>query len=366
MTSKVLALGIVKAVGILLASSLILFFLYQISTVIIYCIIAIVISLLLIPLVSFLKTKLKFKNTLAVITALLITFLIISGFVLLFVPLLLAQGQNLSLLDVSSLERNYHLLLQNLTTFLNTYNINIEQVIHSSKLSSFSTFEFIPNFLNSFLNTIGNFSMGFASVLFITFFILKENEFFYAGFESLLPESQKDKIINSIREINHLLSRYLLGLLLQLTIIMILYLVVFLIFGVENAIIIALLCAIFNIVPYVGPLIASVVASLLIMTNGIGSGADFASETLPTAIYVLIGMSLVQVIDNNFSSPLIFSKSTNSHPLEIFLVILIAGILFGIIGMIIAVPVYTSLKVIGKEFFPNNKFIKALTKNLLT
>ena len=366
MTSKVLAFGIVKAVGILLASSLILFFLYQISTVIIYCIIAIVISLLLIPLVSFLKTKLKFKNTLAVITALLITFLIISGFVLLFVPLLLAQGQNLSLLDVSSLERNYHLLLQNLTTFLNTYNINIEQVIHSSKLSSFSTFEFIPNFLNSFLNTIGNFSMGFASVLFITFFILKENEFFYAGFESLLPESQKDKIINSIREINHLLSRYLLGLLLQLTIIMILYLVVFLIFGVENAIIIALLCSIFNIVPYVGPLIASVVASLLIMTSGIGSGADFASETLPTAIYVLIGMSLVQVIDNNFSSPLIFSKSTNSHPLEIFLVILIAGILFGIIGMIIAVPVYTSLKVIGKEFFPNNKFIKALTKNLLT
>jgi predicted PurR-regulated permease PerM len=75
-------------------------------------------------------------------------------------------------------------------------------------------------------------------------------------------------------------------------------------------------------------------------------------------------MSLVQVIDNNFSSPLIFSKSTNSHPLEIFLIILMAGILFGITGMIIAVPFYTSLKVIGKEFFPENKVIKALTKNL--
>jgi predicted PurR-regulated permease PerM len=145
---------------------------------------------------------------------------------------------------------------------------------------------------------------------------------------------------------------------------MILYLVVFLIFGVENAIIIALLCAIFNIVPYVGPLIASVVAGLLVMTSGIGAGADFVNETLPTAIYVLIGMSLVQVIDNNFSSPLIFSKSTNSHPLEIFLIILMAGILFGITGMIIAVPFYTSLKVIGKEFFPENKVIKALTKNL--
>jgi predicted PurR-regulated permease PerM len=363
MTSKTLALGIVKAVGILLASSLLLFFFYQIATIIIYCIIAIVISLILHPLVNFLKGRFKFINTFAVITSLFITFLIISGFVLLFVPLLLAQGENLSLLDVSSLEQNYHIMIHNITVFLDSYNINSKQLIQSSKLTSFSTFEFIPNFINSIFNTIGNFSMGFASVLFITFFILKESDMFYANFKTLLPENQKEKVINSIYEINRLLSRYFIGLLLQLSIIMILYLVVFLIFGVENSIIIALLCAIFNIVPYVGPLIASVVAGLLIMTSGIGSGADFTTETLPTAIYVLIGMSVVQVIDNNFSSPLIFSKSTNSHPLEIFLVILIAGVLFGITGMIIAVPFYTSLKVIGKEFFPENKFIKALTKN---
>ena len=364
MTSKELSIGIVRAVAILVASCLVLFFLYQITTVILYCIIAIVISLLLNPLVNFLKQRFKFRNTLAVISSLLIAFLIISGFVLLFVPLLLAQGENLSLLDVSSLEKNYHLLLENITVFLDSYNINTKQLIQSSKLSSFATFEFIPNFLNSFLSTLGSFSMGFASVLFITFFLLKEKDVLYLKFKRLLPENQKEKVLNSIQDINHLLSRYFLGLLLQLTIIMLLYLIIFIIFGVENAIIIALLCAIFNIVPYVGPLIASIVAGLLIMTSGIGSGADFATETLPTAIYVLIGMSLVQVIDNNFSSPLIFSKSTNSHPLEIFLVILIAGILSGITGMIIAVPFYTSLKVIGKEFLPNNKIIKALTKNL--
>ena len=364
MTSKELSIGIVRAVAILVASCLVLFFLYQITTVILYCIIAIVISLLLNPLVNFLKQRFKFRNTLAVISSLLIAFLIISGFVLLFVPLLLAQGENLSLLDVSSLEKNYHLLLENITVFLDSYNINTKQLIQSSKLSSFATFEFIPNFLNSFLSTLGSFSMGFASVLFITFFLLKEKDVLYLKFKRLLPENQKEKVLNSIQDINHLLSRYFLGLLLQLTIIMLLYLIIFIIFGVENAIIIALLCAIFNIVPYVGPLIASIVAGLLIMTSGIGSGADFATETLPTAIYVLIGMSLVQVIDNNFSSPLIFSKSTNSHPLEIFLVILIAGILFGISGMIIAVPFYTSLKVIGKEFFPENRIIKALTKNL--
>lgn len=364
MTSKEISYGIVKAVGILVATSIAIFFLYKISTVIIYCILAIVISLLLNPLVLFLRRKLKFNNTLAVITSLLVALLLISGFILLFVPLLLDQGKNLSLVDITALEKNYHVLLQNITLFLDTYNIDSKQVLESSKLSSFSTFEFIPNFINSFLNTLGNFSVGFASVLFITFFILKERDVIYIKFEKLLPADQKDKIVNSVKKINHMLSRYFLGLVLQLVIIMILYLIVFLIFGIDNALIIALLCAVFNIVPYVGPLIATVVACLLVMTSGIGAGADFANETLPTTLFVFIGMSLVQVIDNNISSPLIFSKSTNSHPLEIFLVILMAGILFGITGMIIAVPFYTSLKVMGKEFFPENTIIKAFTKNL--
>lgn len=364
MTSKEISYGIVKAVGILVATSIAIFFLYKISTVIIYCILAIVISLLLNPLVLFLRRKLKFNNTLAVITSLLVALLLISGFILLFVPLLLDQSKNLSLVDITALEKNYHVLLQNITLFLDTYNIDSKQVLESSKLSTFSTFEFIPNFINSFLNTLGNFSVGFASVLFITFFILKERDVIYIKFEKLLPADQKDKIVNSVKKINHMLSRYFLGLVLQLVIIMILYLIVFLIFGIDNALIIALLCAVFNIVPYVGPLIATVVACLLVMTSGIGAGADFANETLPTTLFVFIGMSLVQVIDNNISSPLIFSKSTNSHPLEIFLVILMAGILFGITGMIIAVPFYTSLKVMGKEFFPENTIIKAFTKNL--
>jgi predicted PurR-regulated permease PerM len=151
-------------------------------------------------------------------------------------------------------------------------------------------------------------------------------------------------------------------LLLQLTIIFILYLIVLLIFGVENAIVIAFLCGLLNVIPYIGPFIASILAGILTMLSNIGN--DFQDVILPTTIYVSIGFFIVQLIDNNISSPIIFSKSVNSHPLEIFLVILIIGTLFGITGMIIAVPLYTTLKVIGKEFFPENKVIKILTKNL--
>ena len=364
MTSKELSVGIVRAVGIIAAISLLLFFLYKISTVIVYGILSVIFTLLLYPFVLFLRRKLKFRNTLAVVTTLILVILLISGIVLLFVPLIISQGENLSLLDIKSLENNYNRLVNDVTIYLSSHNIDLQQIAKNSNLTSFSNFEFIPNFLNNIVSTIGNIGMGLASVLFISFFLLKERISFATSFKNMLPEEQKEKVLNSIDKINEMLSKYFLGLLLQLFIILVLYFIVFLIFGVDNALIIALLCAIFNIVPYVGPIIATFVAGILIMISSIGTGADFASETLPTTIYVLIGMFAVQLIDNNISSPLIFSKSTNSHPLEIFLVILIAGILFGITGMIIAVPFYTSLKVIGKEFLPENKIIKALTKNL--
>jgi len=204
--------------------------------------------------------------------------------------------------------------------------------------------------------------MGLVTVFFISFFFLKDKVQFIIGMKKILPDEHEEKILNSIEKTRLLLTRYFIGLLTQLTVVFLLYLVVLLIFGVENAIVIAFLCGLLNIIPYIGPFIASILAGILTMLSNIGS--DFQSVILPTTIYVTIGFFIVQLIDNNVSSPIIFSKSVNSHPLEIFLVILIIGTLFGITGMIIAIPLYTTLKVIGKEFFPENKIIKVLTKNI--
>jgi len=159
-----------------------------------------------------------------------------------------------------------------------------------------------------------------------------------------------------------LLSRYFIGLLLQLFIVFFLYLIVLGVFGIQNALIIAFLCAVLNIIPYIGPLIASILAAILTMLNNLG--ADFQTEVLPTTLYVLLGFWIVQIIDNNVSQPIIFSKSVSSHPLEIFLVILVAGFFSGILGMVIAVPLYTILKVVAKEFFPENSLVQLLTKNI--
>lgn len=362
MTSKTIAAGILKAIGVLAAIGILLYFLYQIQTVIIYLVIAIILSMIANPIVEFLKRRLKFSNTLAVVTTLLLFILMLFGLISLFVPLITSQGNNLSLLDTKAIETRLISLYGQLDRYLFSHNIDMDKLIKESDLASKLKFNYFTDFFNSVIGTISSFGIGLVTVFFISFFFLKDKIQFIIGIKKILPDQNEDKILNSIEKTRHLLTRYFIGLLVQLTIICILYLIVLIIFGVENAFVIAFLCAILNIIPYIGPFIGSILAGILTMLSNINS--DFQTVTLPTTIYVTIGFFIVQLIDNNVSSPIIFSKSVNSHPLEIFLVILIIGILFGISGMIVAIPLYTTLKVIGKEFFPDNKIIKVLTKNL--
>lgn len=362
MNAKELSNGLLRTIFILLGISLLCYLIYALFSLVIYIVIAIILALMANPIVKFLKQRLKFKNTLAVITTLVLFLLLITGFVLLFVPLIIKQGENLSLLDIRSLETNYKRLMETITQFLSSRNIDLQSILNPVEYASSFNFNFVSKIFNNILGILGNLGMGLFSVLFISFFFLKEKHTIFNGFKSILPDNQEEKVLISIQKIRDLLTRYFLGLLLQLFIILVLYLIVFLIFGVENAFIIALLCAILNIIPYIGPLLGMIVASVLIMLSGLQ--ADFVTETLPKTVYVIIGLVIVQLIDNNVNQPLIFSKSTKSHPLEIFLVILAAGILLGITGMIIAIPLYTCLKVIGKEFLPENRIIKALTKKI--
>ena len=361
-TSKIIANGILRAIGILVFTALSLYFLYLIQSVLIYLVVALILTLIGNPILDFFKKRLKFKHTLATIATVSIFIMLIAGFILMFIPLITSQGENLSLLKSAEIERNITQLKTQTFTFLENHNIDTSRMMKEANLASKINLNFIPNFLNSILGTISSFGIGLASVLFITFFFLKDRLMFIIGAKKIIPDTHEEKILNSAHKINHLLSRYFIGLLLQLFIVFILYIIVLFIFDIPNLFIIAFLCAVLNIVPYIGPLIASILAAILTMLSNLGS--DFQTVILPTTIYVLIGFWIVQIIDNNLSQPLIFSKSVSSHPLEIFLVILIAGFLSGILGMIIAVPLYTILKVIGKEFFPENKVIQLFTKNI--
>lgn len=361
-TSKTIANGILRAIAFISLTCISLYFIFKIQKVLVYLSIAIIFSMIANPVVNFFKNRLKFPNTIAVVATLMIFLFLVFQLIMLFVPLVKTQSDSLSLLDTVSIENNFLELYNQLNSYATKHNLDITKLVKESDITSKLNFNFFTDFFNSIIGTIGSFGIGLVTVLFISFFFLKEKNNFIDGLKKIIPNQHEDQILNSIEKIRLLLTRYFIGLLIQLTIICILYLIVLLIFGVKNAFVIAFLCSLLNIIPYVGPLIGAVLAAMLTMLSNLGS--DFQTIILPTTIYVFIGFIMVHLFDSNFASPVIFSKSINSHPLEIFLVILIAGILFGISAMIIAIPLYTILKVIGKEFFPNNKIILLLAKKI--
>ncbi len=362
MNSKIISNGILRALAIIAAVFVLFYFLYEIQSVLVYIAIAAVISLIGRPIVRFLKSKLKFKNTLAVITTMVVLIALLIGLVRMFIPLVVEQGHNLSLLNIEQLQGNIENLYYQFTEYFSISTTDVEQSLKESKLLSKLDYSIIPDFLNSVVSGFGSFSIGLFSVLFITFFFLKDSRLFEQGILILVPDSKEAESKKSFNKIKDLLSRYFVGLIFQILILFVIYTIVLLVFGIKNAVVIAFLCALLNLIPYVGPLVGGVLMLTLTMSSNLG--ASFSEVILPKTIYVMIGFAVGQLIDNFFSQPFIFSKSVKSHPLEIFLVIIIAGIIFGVLGMIVAIPTYTAIKVILKAFLSDNKIVKELTKNL--
>lgn len=362
MDSKIISKGILRALGIILGIVVILFFLYKIQSVIVYITIAVVVSLIGRPLVIFMRRRLKFNNTIAVIVTMVLLLALLLGLVRLFIPLIMEQGRNLSLLNIEELRINMENLYYQISDYFALSNIDVQQSLKESNLLSKIDYSVIPDFLNSFVSGLGSFSIALFSILFISFFFLKDSKLFEDSIMTLVPDSKEIRSRQSFGKIKDLLSRYFVGLIFQILILFVIYTIVLLIFGINNAIVIAFLCALLNLIPYIGPMVSAVLMIILTMTSNLD--ANFSEVILPNTIYVMIGFVIAQLVDNFFSQPFIFSKSVKSHPLEIFLVIIIAGILFGVIGMIVAVPSYTAIKVILKEFLSDYKIVKKLTKNL--
>jgi len=360
MNSKTIANGILRAIGIILGILLFGYFLYMVQSVIVYIVIAGILSLIARPIILLLRSKLKFPNTIAVIFTMVLMLSLLAGLFVMFIPLVAEQSKSLSLLEVDKLQENVQQIFNQTTAYFSSKGIDILGELKD--VDFVSQFKAIPNLLNSVLAAVGSLSVGLFSVLFISFFFMKDSQLLKKGFMAIIPNGTEGRFSKSLEIINDLLSRYFIGLIFQITILFVLYTIILFVFGIHNAIVIAFLCALLNLIPYVGPMIGAVIMFVLSMISNIG--LDFQTEILSTSLWIMFWYLIAQLIDNFASQPLIFSKTTKSHPLEIFLIIIIGGLLFGVVGMITAIPLYTALKVILKEFLSENKIVKSITKDI--
>jgi predicted PurR-regulated permease PerM len=360
--SKSITLGILRATGIMIGIILLLYFLYEIQSVLVYIAIAAVISLVGRPVVIFLRQRLKIPNQLSVVLVLILVLSIFAGIILVFVPIVIEQSQYLSRIDMDAFRSDLNELNNQVNNYLGVEEINLIEGLKQSEFIRNFDISAVPTLLNNVFSILGATLIAIFSILFISFFLLKDSKLMLNSILVFANRGDEQKFQRVFNKIKILLSRYFVGLTLQITVLFVLYAILLSVFEINNPIAIAFICAFLNLVPYLGPLFAGVLMALFVISSNLG--ADFQLIILPKLGYIMLGYAICQLIDNMISQPMIFGASVKSHPLEIFLIILIAGIIFGITGMVVAVPFYTALKVIAKESLSEYKIVKRLTRDL--
>ncbi len=352
--SNEIAKGILKALAVILLAVILIWFILKIYPVIIYLILSGMIVLLGSPVKRFFMERLRFGNLAASLSVLLFVGMILLVIAGLFIPLLIQQGENLSVLNSDGFQRKISESLQALNVYLRSKNIELSDQFSLIQLFKHVNLTVIPQILGSVIGILGNLAVGIFSVLFIAFFLLKDSAKIKTFVQNRFPAGEKQRYQKVFDKIKHLLTNYLAGLMLQIFILFVIYNVSLHLIGIANATIIAFLAALLNLIPYVGPLIGLVLMITLSITSQLHENTltiDFSKIK-----YILLMYTIAQGIDNFFTQPFIYSRSVKSHPLEIFLVIIIAGYLLGIWGMLIAVPTYTILKILFKEFYTEFKY----------
>ncbi len=362
---------------------------WRFSNIFVYIILAFVISMVGTPLVDLLQKihikKFHLPRWLCSLLTLFFIWTLIFSFFRIFVPLLGNELQYFKNVEVETVVASLDEPLAKLEDFAERFNLlgdetltvegdetlTVEgdetQIVKGWATEAFTSVisvEKITNVFSGLVGTIASIYIAFVAISCISFFFMKEAKLFENAVVAFFPEDKVENASNAISTISRLLKRYFIGVSLQITGIIILNTAGLSIVGLEfnHAITIALFSGILNVVPYVGPLIALGLG--LIIGTAVSIPMDFSTELLPLLIFIVIAMEFTQVIDNVVFQPLIFGTSVKAHPLEIFIVILSAGTLAGVVGMIVAIPSYTVLRVIGKEFFSQIKFVRKLTEKM--
>jgi predicted PurR-regulated permease PerM len=361
---------ILRILGGILIGLLVIYLVWRFSAIVTYLVIAIVLSLMGRPMVKRFNAmrigRFHIPNGLSAFLALLVIILIVLGFVSIFVPLIASQASLVGNIDFDMLGSAMQKPISDIEIFLRQYNIlsrdeNLRQIF-AQQIDSILSFASFSQALTSIIGFTGSLFIASFSILFLTFFFMKDSYLLDELVENLTPVNYHNEVHSVLTQSKRLLSRYFIGLLIELTTMMTLLSVGLSIFGVENALLIGFFGGLMNVIPYLGPIIGTAVAVMLTIFTALSTG--MTSDLLTLIIIVVSVFAVSNLIDNVVLQPLIYSNSVKAHPVEIFLVILIAGSIAGIAGMILAIPTYTVLRVIAKEFLSQVKVVQQLTKNI--
>ncbi len=361
LATYVIGLGVLTIVGVTC---------WYFREVILYILLAVVVSLLGQPLVGLLgKIHIKGKSAPKWVLAILSIVIILCAILLLFTQFFpFVKG----ILKDASLFSGMKMPKDSLVDSVNTWVIGIipgcpQDFDAFSRLTSYlnrlmGNIDF-STIVGSVASAIATLGIGIFSVSFISFFFVKDEQLFSKIVKALTPDRLEESVTHAINDIQRLLSRYFVGLVIEMAGIAVidtlgLWLIARIGFG--YAVGIGIIAGILNIIPYVGPLIGEGLGVILCVVLKTGAGVGLDVNIWVFALIVLAVMLFAQLIDNFVLQPVIYSSSIQATPLEIFIVILMGGHIGGALGMLAAIPTYTVIRVIAGRFFYDKKPVRML------
>jgi predicted PurR-regulated permease PerM len=344
------------------------------KNVLIYIIIAFVVSLIGYPVMARLrKIKIKGKSAPDWLLALL-TIVVIIFFLLLLVTQIIPLVSNIvrdvsamngsTYFDSNPIEKLNDWLIATFPSLNADFDVT---TLLMDKLKELVNFSSVSGLVGSVASVVSSAFVGLFAVVFISFFFIKDDTLFEKIISAFVPDRHEATLNKTLNDIKQLLSRYFVGLLIEmLGVALVDFLGLWLIarLPVSYALGIAFIAGLLNIIPYVGPLMGEAIGVVIGLVLKFGTGAGLDVNIWIFALIILAIMVTAQLIDNFIYQPVIYSTSIKAHPLEIFIVLLMAGHIGGTVGMLVAIPAYTVVRVIAIRFFYRYKAIQRLIPDL--
>ena len=356
-----------------IAAAILLFCWYFRSTLI-YVVLSFVLSLICRPLIKGMRRlTVKGKSAPDWLLAVVSIFIVLGGLILVITQIIPVV---VNIIRDASLFSDMHLPEGNLIENINGWIVSLIPGLTPdfdavgpilNYLKGLTADFSITGVLGSVVSVVADVGVGLFAVVFISFFFVKDEGLFARIVTALTPDRIEASVADAIADIEHLLSRYFVGLIIEMAAVALvdflgLWAVARIGFG--YALGIGFIAGLLNIIPYVGPLIGEVLGVLLCVVLKYGAGVGLDVNIWMFALIVLAVMLAAQLIDNFVLQPLIYSSSIQSTPLEIFIVMLMAGHMGGAVGMLAAIPAYTVVRVIAGRFFYDKKIVRRLMPDM--
>lgn len=347
-----------KIIAIILFLICIVGICWYFSNLLIYLFIALLLSMAGTPIVKLLCKlhigKISFPQPIAAIIALATIIGIFYAFFALLTPLIHQEITTIASIDPEILINGYNQILHDFAHFVRQKGIDITAkdisetlVLQLQDFLQKLDFGFI---FKDILNIIADLFVAIFAILFLTYFSLCDSGIIVKTAKKVFPLRWRNNFDNIVLNTRKQIVRYFGGVLLEMIIVGLVNGTVCYLLGVPNAVLIGVISGMLNIIPYIGPLCAAVLAVIISCTSLIPFSPS-ATDLLINVVKIGCTFLGTKLIDDFILQPFIYGKSVQAHPIEIFIVILAAAQIGGIVGMIFAVPVYSLFRIVIKEFF---------------